>query len=360
MRTGHNSGIVADELPRIHIARVHINDWRSSYFGATVEEEGFAWRLTLLIYDNMGELPDDDESNARAMAMDIRVYRRLKQRLVKLGKFNITSGCISQHRIVREIEHYVSEHRRRSQAAREREAGKKLQRGSDELPANFAGTSTPMFAGSPAEVPAKSGELPAELTDDLFEKRNENNVCIATAVTTSGPEPSQARALPKPKPKPLSEEKRVKPNGADAPSSADADPSPPDAPKGPTKADALAAFNAYNELAQRVGLPQAAKFTPGREKAIRARLREYGSDGWLKALSMIERSKFLRGTNDRNWRADLDFVVQASSFTKLIEGRYGNGAHASPSDPNRDASRERYLAELEEARRQDELIGGFG
>lgn len=364
MTAGHNSGLTADELPRIRFAHVNLNDWRSSYFGATCEEEGFAWRLTLLIYDHMGALPDDDEFNARAMNMDKRVYRRLKKRVIEtLGKFTIDDGRISQGRIVREITKYVEEHRRRSQAAREREEQKRAG-SSGELPADFGETLPPKSAGSPAEVGAKSGELPPEQSPDLFEKTNENNGGDTTTVTTSGPHPSRARAFPKPKPKP-EEERRVKANAADAAPA----PPPPDGPDGgapepkrskpgnPSMDDVRAAFDAYNDLAYRIGLPQANKLTSARADAIRARLREYGLEGWQLALNMIERSKFCRGHNDRNWRAHLDFMGQAKSFTKLIEGRYGNGAHALPSRPREEEATEqaRLAAEFAAVR---EMQGG--
>lgn len=92
--------------------------------------------------------------------------------------------------------------------------------------------------------------------------------------------------------------------------------------------DALEAFNAWNDLAQRLGLATARSLTPQRRKSILARMREHGGiDAWRIALANIERSAFLRGTNDRGWRADLDFLLQASRFAKVVDGAYGNGAH---------------------------------
>lgn len=92
--------------------------------------------------------------------------------------------------------------------------------------------------------------------------------------------------------------------------------------------DALEAFRAYNELAQRIGLPMARSLTPGRKRSIDARLRENGGlEGWAIALANVERSAFLRGNNQRRWRADLDFLLQARSLPRVIDGGYGNGAH---------------------------------
>lgn len=99
---------------------------------------------------------------------------------------------------------------------------------------------------------------------------------------------------------------------------------------GPTKVQALEAFNAYNDTALRCGLPQASKFTPQRERAITARLKTHGLDGWTTALANIEKSAFLRGKTDHQFRADLDFVCQAKSFDRLHDGGYGNGAVTKP------------------------------
>ena len=49
----------------------------------------------------------------------------------------------------------------------------------------------------------------------------------------------------------------------------------------------------------------------------------------IQALANIERSSFLTGTNDRGWRASLDFLLQPASFAKVHDGGYGNGRHAA-------------------------------
>jgi len=105
---------------------------------------------------------------------------------------------------------------------------------------------------------------------------------------------------------------------------------PPNPPAGgPTPSQVLEAFEAYNAMALRCGLQQASRLTPGRKRSIGARLREFGVDGWTQALANIEKSSFLTGTNDRGFRANLDFMLQASSYAKLHDGAYGNGRHAS-------------------------------
>jgi hypothetical protein len=90
------------------------------------------------------------------------------------------------------------------------------------------------------------------------------------------------------------------------------------------------AFNAYNELAKDIGLPVARAFTDKRYKQLCARFREViaaeedPKEIWDLALKYLEESAFCRGANDRGWKADLDFILQPSSFWRLVEGRYSN------------------------------------
>ena len=107
----------------------------------------------------------------------------------------------------------------------------------------------------------------------------------------------------------------------------------PNPQRGPTPTDALVAFEKFNGTALRCGLPQAAKFTPDRKRKIIARLKDYGLDGWDQALANIERSSFLTGGGPRGWRADLDFLLQPASFSKVHDGGFGNGRHAAQSKP---------------------------
>jgi len=86
------------------------------------------------------------------------------------------------------------------------------------------------------------------------------------------------------------------------------------------------AFRAFNDLASEVGLAKAQLLNPTRRKALTARLAECGGiDGWRTAIKNIRGSPFLLGHNDRGWKADFDFVLQAKSFTKIMEGSYGAG-----------------------------------
>lgn len=108
--------------------------------------------------------------------------------------------------------------------------------------------------------------------------------------------------------------------------SADADP-PPD--------DFWLAVEAYNSEASRHGWPKAQRITAARTKALRGRLRDCGGlDGWREAMRKAGASAFLSGTARRqgdhaNWKPDLDFFLQQSSFTRLMEGKY-DGSDSGP------------------------------
>ena len=85
------------------------------------------------------------------------------------------------------------------------------------------------------------------------------------------------------------------------------------------------AVEMWNEMAERAELPKVQRLTDSRVKKVVLRIREVGGmPGWQEALNKIEASKFLTGHNDRGWRANFDFMLQQSSFTKLMEGSYDN------------------------------------
>lgn len=92
-------------------------------------------------------------------------------------------------------------------------------------------------------------------------------------------------------------------------------------PSGPDPV--LVAFQDWNKLAAEIGLAQASKLTDTRRRQLKARLSECGGIiGWVKVMAAIRESPFLKGENDRGWKADLDFVLQPSSFVKIQEGKY--------------------------------------
>ncbi|MBS7545100.1 YdaU family protein [Ancylobacter oerskovii] len=80
---------------------------------------------------------------------------------------------------------------------------------------------------------------------------------------------------------------------------------------------------AYHEAMAPSGCPRVAKITPSRKARALQRLKDCkGIDGWKAAMAKARASPFLTGANATGWKADFDFFLQATSFTKLLEGSY--------------------------------------
>lgn len=80
----------------------------------------------------------------------------------------------------------------------------------------------------------------------------------------------------------------------------------------------------WNQMAAEIALPLVRSITNARRRAFKARLREYPDlADWRRAFLCIRNTPWLRGENDRGWKADFDFLLQAKSFTKLTEQAYG-------------------------------------
>lgn len=97
--------------------------------------------------------------------------------------------------------------------------------------------------------------------------------------------------------------------------------------------DVTQAFHLWNNMAGRCGLPIAADLTDARRRSIGKRLERGGLKAWRIAMDAVEASAFCRGQvpgkdGGKPFTAHLDFVCQASSFQKLIEGFYGRDAKA--------------------------------
>lgn len=94
-------------------------------------------------------------------------------------------------------------------------------------------------------------------------------------------------------------------------------------------ADEIAAcFQTYNEVAEELGWSKAERRTDARVKKLRSRISECGGvAGWAAAMGKARASPFLRGETKRdkaheNWTPNLDFFLQQSTFTQLMEGKY--------------------------------------
>ena len=112
--------------------------------------------------------------------------------------------------------------------------------------------------------------------------------------------------------------------------------------------DVMIAFDAYNQLAEEIGWPIARVLSKPRRASLKARLADAGGiDGWHCALEKARASPLCNGRNNRGWKADLDFLLQQKSFTRLMEGSYDdrtNNTNGSGSGGSRNAMVDAFAA----------------
>lgn len=74
-----------------------------------------------------------------------------------------------------------------------------------------------------------------------------------------------------------------------------------------------------------------------RRDAVRARFNTYGLDAFRQVFAACESSAFLKGNNNRGWKANFDWLMCPTNFPKVLEGTYANPA-PPPSAPKEDFS----------------------
>lgn len=80
-------------------------------------------------------------------------------------------------------------------------------------------------------------------------------------------------------------------------------------------------LNIYNE--ECTNLPKCLKITEKRKVAINKCLKEKIDEKVFKQICIkANQSNFLIGENDRNWKADFDFVTRTDKAMQILEGKY--------------------------------------
>lgn len=80
----------------------------------------------------------------------------------------------------------------------------------------------------------------------------------------------------------------------------------------------------WNKMAGEAGLQKVHKLTSSRERAFKARLKDYTEAEFMTAIETIPTKSFLIGQNDRGWSANIDWLLRPSTITKISEGQYAN------------------------------------
>ena len=93
-------------------------------------------------------------------------------------------------------------------------------------------------------------------------------------------------------------------------------------------------IEAINSVLKKFNLPEVKKLTPARKTKLSARVKDCG--GFAEFLGQMEvalaGSSFLRGENDRGWRADFDFFLQESKWIKATEGGFADKTKTNEPD----------------------------
>lgn len=71
-------------------------------------------------------------------------------------------------------------------------------------------------------------------------------------------------------------------------------------------------------------LPKVRVVTNKRIKAIKSFLKQYDIETIKEAFEKAEASDFMKGKNNRGWKADIDFLTNANSVAKVLEDKYKN------------------------------------
>jgi predicted phage replisome organizer len=70
--------------------------------------------------------------------------------------------------------------------------------------------------------------------------------------------------------------------------------------------------------------PKVRSLSDARRKAINARLKAYSLEDFRTVFENAENSSFLKGSNDRNWSANFDWLIADKNIAKVLEGNYAD------------------------------------
>lgn len=110
----------------------------------------------------------------------------------------------------------------------------------------------------------------------------------------------------------------------------------------------------YHEIC--VSLPKVMKLTEKRKKSIRKLLKSYSKEDIIECFENAEESDFLKGKNDRGWKADIDFILREDKFVAILENKYG-GKKSSKKRFNLEGNTDPYTEEdrLEDEKWREEM-----
>lgn len=262
----------------------------------TEAEDGVYMRLLMCMWRMEGRLPDDDARLSRFVRVSkgkwVKTYRPVMEDF-----FTIADGFWSQKRLTKEWEHVAEK------VEKNRQNGAKGGR-----PKSLKNNDTGKANGSVSDNP----------------DGNRSETQTESTHTHTQVEKGVANATPKKPPEADPPEPDPEDQGADLL----AIPAFLDRTKAPD--ETLEAVASWNALAADTGLAQVQKLTDARRSKLRARLKDCGGlEGWNAALDKVRSTPGLLGQTGGTWKANFDFMLQESSFVKLMEGNYDGWTEAN-------------------------------
>ena len=83
----------------------------------------------------------------------------------------------------------------------------------------------------------------------------------------------------------------------------------------------------YNDTC--VSFPRLTTLSEKRKQAIKARLNTYTVEQFGEMFRRAEASAFLKGSNNRNWQANFDWLIKDANFAKVLDGNYDDNKGSS-------------------------------
>lgn len=71
-------------------------------------------------------------------------------------------------------------------------------------------------------------------------------------------------------------------------------------------------------------LPKVRVSNSMRDKKSKALINLHGEESWVAAIERLSQSEFANGLNETGWVADFEFLIQTTTYAKIIEGKYDN------------------------------------
>lgn len=112
----------------------------------------------------------------------------------------------------------------------------------------------------------------------------------------------------------------------------------------PAKTDLHHLIDRFNEKCK--NLPNVIKLTNPRKAALENRIEEYDINQIEVVFEMVSESEFLNGNNDRGWKANFDWIMNPTNFTKILEGTYKNKQNGNRNNNNQRTDAERKQSAL--------------